>query len=197
MAFASLKSFNDLLLAYQRIERVVYVPGTDRWENDVEHSYMLTMLAWYLIEKDKLPLSVDFVLKYALLHDLVEVFAGDTYIYDAQARATKHEREAAAALRLGKEYPDFASMHTLIAAYEAQEDPESRFVRALDKMQPVMQVYVDGGRLWKEKGITLAMLIEHKQQAIDRSPEVQPYFDSLVAELAAHPELFSVTPLSK
>lgn len=184
-------AFYDLLLAYQRVERVVYVPGTSRWENDVEHSYMLAMHAWYLIQEDQLPLDTALALQYALVHDLVEVHAGDTYLYDAAARATKRQREEQAAARLKQEYPEFPDLHKTIAAYEAQADGESRFIRALDKLQPMLSILADGGRLWRERGITLDMLVSSKQPVVDRSPEVKPYFDDLVAYLRTRPELFT------
>jgi len=190
MALEALQRFNDLLLQYQRIERVMRVPGTERNENDVEHSYMLTMLAWYLIEKDKLSLNKDLVIKYALVHDLVEVYAGDTYIYDEEARKTKHEREGKAAQRLALEFPDFSELHTLIAEYERQDTAESRFVRALDKLHPMLCIYVDGGRFWKEKRVSLDMIITAKREIVECSPEVKPYFDSFVEHLRTRPELF-------
>ena len=190
MSFESLRRFNDLLLAYQRIERVVWVPGTTRNENDVEHRYMLTMLAWYLVRKDKLSLNLDLILRYALVHDLVEVYAGDTYIYDPTAVATKHEREAKAGERLKREYPEFDDLHETIVAYEQQEDAESRFVRALDKVMPLLVGYTDGWRRWREEKVTLQMAVDAKQEIINRSPEVRPYFDALVEELKGHPEFF-------
>lgn len=190
MAYEPALAFNDLLLEFQRVERVVTFPGSDRRENDVEHSYMLTMLVWYLTDRDKLPLRKDAMLRYALVHDFVEVYAGDTYIYDAASVATKHEREAAAAARLKAAYPEFADFHDAIAAYEKQEDAESRFVRAIDKLIPMLIVYSGGGELWRKKGISLEMLVNAKQATIDRSPEAKPYFDALVKHLSSHPELF-------
>ena len=191
MPFDHLLCFNDLLLEYQRIERVVPVPGTARKENDVEHSYMLTMLAWYLIEKDKLDLDVAKALKYALVHDFVEVYAGDTYIYDEKAKATKKQREENAAKRLKKEHPDFHSMHEYIEAYEHQADPESRYVRALDKLIPILTIFSDErGKMWRQYKVTLAMLVEAKQSTIDKSPEVKKYFDPLVDYFKEHPEFF-------
>ncbi len=190
MSLDRLHQFNDLLTAYQGIERMVYVRGTDRLENDVEHSYLLTMLAWYLIEKDKLKLDVNRVIKYALIHDLVEVYAGDTYVYDKVARATKKKREAAAAKRLADEYSDFETLHTLIEEYERQDDPESRFVKALDKLHPMLCIYADEGRFWKEKGVTVELMIETKQETFDRSPEVKPYFDMMIELLRSRPDLF-------
>lgn len=177
-------------MEYQKIERVVYLPGTKRLENDVEHSYGLAMLAWYLVTKDKLPLDINTVLKYALVHDFVEVYAGDTYLYDSEARATKAEREHAAAKRLREEHEEFSDLHDLIEQYEAQNDPESKFIKALDKIHPLLISYLDEGEIWREKGMSLEMMIEAKQVHVDLSPEVKPYFDSMVKHLRTRPELF-------
>lgn len=190
-AYKKLQPFFDLLCEYQRVERVVHVPGQDRWENNVEHSYILTMLAWYIVSRDKLDLDLNRVIRYALVHDLVEVYAGDTYIYDAEARKSKHEREAKAQEQLKEYFPEFKDLHETIAAYETLQDPEALFVKALDKLHPMLAIYAGGGRTWKEKSIKLDVIQNMKQEYIDRSPEIKPYFDSFVEHLRTRPELFT------
>lgn len=172
---------NDLA----RIERMVPMLGAKRYENDVEHSYQLALTAWYLLATRNLDLDIQKVLTYALAHDLVEVYAGDTYIYskDETLIAGKKEREAAAAKRLAQEFAEFSQLHEAIADYERREDRESRFVYALDKVLPLIQIREDGGRAWKEGGVTLDMLIAHKTPKVALSPEVEPYFNELVALL--------------
>lgn len=80
---------------FRKIKRVVYNTGEDRLENDSEHSYQLTMIAWYIMDAYKLDLDRDLVIRYCLIHDLVEVYAGDTYIYsqDTAHRDSKIARE--------------------------------------------------------------------------------------------------------
>ena len=73
--------FVELLNRYRRVKRIVMVNKENRWENDIEHSYQLAMLAWYLLDSLKIKFNTDLVLKYALIHDIVEVYAGDTYCY--------------------------------------------------------------------------------------------------------------------
>jgi len=179
-------AFTEMLQAFQKVDRVLRVPGMPgRWENDVEHSYNLAMLAWYLVTSEKLALDADLVLKYGMIHDLVEVYAGDTYIYskDPAHVASKHEREEAAAQQLKETFPEFDDLHLVIEQYEKREDPESRFIYALDKLQPVIHIYLDGGVTWKEMGVTLAMAIENKVPKVAGSPEVAACLDELLVLL--------------
>jgi putative hydrolase of HD superfamily len=171
-----------LLHDFQKITRMIWVRAENRRENDVEHSYDLAMLAWYLASSRKLDLDIDLLLKYALLHDLVEVYAGDTPIYskDAGHLESKSQREKDAAERLRTELPEFDELHALIERYERREDKESRFIYALDKIEPMLAIYDDGGRSWQTDGVTLAMLIEHKKDKVAVSPEVEGYFNELI-----------------
>ncbi len=177
-----LLEFSKMLNELQAVERVIRVPGSERWENDVEHSYSLAMLAWYIIETEKLALDRGKVFQYALAHDLVEVYAGDTYLFSADKKflASKPERERLAAERLAVEFPEVPEMHAAIRGYVTKEDPESRFVYALDKIEPLIKLYLDGGRTWKEKGVTLEMAYESKKDKVALSPEIKKYFDEFM-----------------
>jgi len=174
--------FVRLLDKFRKVERMIRVDGEDRYENDVEHSYNLAMLAWYIIENHDLDLDRDKVIKYALVHDLVEVYAGDTYVYtkNQDELDSKEDREKEAADRLKKEIPEFKDLHKLIDSYEKLEDKESRFVSALDKIQPVLNIYNDGGRTWREEEITIQMLIDRKKDKVAISPEIQACFEDII-----------------
>jgi putative hydrolase of HD superfamily len=178
----SLLSFVKLLGELQAVERVIHVQGSERWENDQEHSYSLAMLAWYVLDVGKFPLDREKVLRYALAHDVVEAYAGDTYIYseDHALLDSKLERERSALERIAAEFPEVPEMHAAARSYMVRDDAESRFVYALDKLEPILKVYLDGGRTWKEKRVTLQMLYESKKDKVVLSPEIQPYFDELM-----------------
>jgi putative hydrolase of HD superfamily len=124
-------------------------------------------------------------LKYALVHDLVEVYAGDTYVFsnDQEHLDGKIGREYEALVRLKKEFPLCDNILSLVDRYEKRDDRESRFVYALDKIQPVIQIYLDQGRIWKEKNVTFQMFLEYKKDKVALSPEIKPYFDELVVLL--------------
>ncbi|MBP5993891.1 MAG: HD domain-containing protein [Candidatus Moranbacteria bacterium] len=189
----NLLDFTGMLDAFRRVERVIYVNGADRMENDSEHSYHLAMLAWYIADAEGLDMDRDLILRYALVHDIAEVYAGDTYIYstDTALLGSKGERERAALERLEKEFPDFPDLVALAHRYERREDRESRFVYALDKLEPVLHILQNERRIWRDKGITLEQLIRSKREKIAISPEIEPYFDELILVLTAREkELF-------
>lgn len=181
----------ELLVAFSQVERVTHRKhqGRMRAENDTEHSYNLAMTAWFLAQYFP-KLNAEKVIQYALVHDLVEVHAGDTYLYGtAQELASKHAREAEAATRLSKDWADFPALHQLIASYEARDTAEARFVYALDKLMPIMLIYLQNGYTWKKHGITVDMLDRAKREKVALSPEIQPYFEDLLALLLASPHL--------
>lgn len=180
-----LLGFARMLNELQAVERVIRVKNADRWENDMEHSYHLAMLAWYIIDSQQLPLDREKVLRYALAHDLVEVYAGDTYLFseDQAFLDSKLERERLAAERLTKEFPEVPEMHDAILRYVRKDDLESRFVYALDKIEPIIKLYLDGGRTWKEMHVTLDMAYESKKDKVALSPEIKAYFDEMMVLL--------------
>ena len=168
LKLSDILQFTKLLNKFQSVDRVIYIPGTNKLENDVEHSYQLAMIAWYLSSNNFPNFDRDLVLKYALIHDLVEAYAGDTFIYsENQAEhASKHKREEDARLRILKEFPLFEDLNKTIKDYENKIDKESNFIYVLDKIQPVIQLYLDGGKMWKEKDVTLTMLLDSKRSEI-------------------------------
>lgn len=185
-----LLSFARVLNKLQAVERVIRVKDADRWENDMEHSYHLAMLAWYIIDSQKLSLDREKVFCYALAHDLVEVYAGDTYLFslDQALLDSKPERERLAGERLVKEFPEVPEMHEAILHYVMKDDPESRFVYALDKIEPLVKLYLDGGRTWKEMNVTLDMAYESKKEKVAFSPEIKAYFEEFMVLLRKEEE---------
>lgn len=178
---AEILKFMDLLQAFRRVERVIYaLRDKDRLENDVEHSWQLAMLAWFFLRRGKFELELDKVLRYALVHDLVEVYAGDVFAYDKSGRHDdKARREQEAAERLKKEFPELGDLHETIAAYEKKADREARFVYALDKLEPAFHNYADNGRIWKKHDVTLTDVVDYKRYRVALAPELLPYLDEL------------------
>ncbi|MCK4386654.1 MAG: HD domain-containing protein [Candidatus Pacebacteria bacterium] len=174
--------FTELLNKFRQVQRRVLVNGEDRYENDTEHSYQLAMLALYIVNSQKLDLNHELILKYALIHDLVEVYAGDTYIYSTDTKEinSKEEREKKAMRQLKREFPEFPELHKIIKDYETKINKESRFIYSLDKIQPILNVYTDNGKTFKQEGVTLQMLIDCKKDKVAVSPEVKIYFDELI-----------------
>lgn len=178
-------SFTKLLQQLRKVERRVLAHDSERNENDVEHSYSLAMLAWYVNTTYQLGLNVEKILQYSLVHDLVEVYAGDVWFYqnDQNTIDSKKENEKAAAHRIESEHPEFSDLHQIIKAYEARVDVESRFVYALDKIDPVLHIYLDQGRTWKKENISLNKLEELKMSKVVAHTTVENIFKDLVVRL--------------
>jgi putative hydrolase of HD superfamily len=160
------------------------------FENDSEHCYNLAMTAWYLgqyfpeLDRDKL-------IRLALVHDLVEIHAGDTFAYGPSEHiASKQAREHAAYQQLRADWPDFAEGIADIKTYESLETPEAAFVYALDKIMPMMQVFLNDGYTWKQEGISLDMQHTVKSPKISRSAEINEYYMQLHKLFMQHPEAF-------
>ena len=120
---------------------------------------------------------------YALAHDLVEVYAGDTYIYDKKQMSSKHQREKKALEKIKKRFPHFKNLIKIIEAYEKREDEESKFVYAIDKIIPPIQIYLEKGKLWHEKNVSFKELSDNKTEKIAISKEVNKYWQELFREL--------------
>ncbi|HEV2403561.1 MAG TPA: HD domain-containing protein [Candidatus Saccharimonadales bacterium] len=182
--------FHRFLLAFQGVERVAHVPGKFEQENDTEHSYNLALSAWYLAEYFPW-LDHDKVIRLALVHDLVEVHAGDTYIYGEQSAIdTKQEREHAALLQIQKDWPDFPDMTVAIKEYEARGSEEAKFVYALDKIMPIMLIFLGNGYSWQKGQITLEKLHATKLPKVAVSSAIKPYYDQLYELLERHRHYF-------
>lgn len=176
--------FVDLLHKFRAVERRVLVRDSERSENDVEHSYSLAMLAWFLNDVCKLGMNQEKLFKYALAHDLVEVHAGDTFFYaDTDLIQSKQEREEEAARKLKEEYSEFSDLHEIIGRYESKGDEEARFIYALDKIEPILNIYLDGGRTWRKDNVTLEMLRSAKTAKVALDNKVEEIFNELLFKL--------------
>lgn len=126
-----------------------------RFENDAEHSWHLALAAMILAEHADVVVDLGRVLQLVLVHDLVEIDAGDTYCYDAEGAKDKARREELAARRIFGLLPRDQELEfrALWNEFEAGESPEARFANALDRFQPVLFNLVNQGRSWRENGI--------------------------------------------
>ncbi|MCR5718027.1 MAG: HD domain-containing protein [Oscillospiraceae bacterium] len=140
----------------KNVYRQTMVLHEDRQENDAEHSFHLALMAAVLAEHAKEPVNVQHVMQMVLIHDAVEVDAGDTYAYDAAGNADKRERELKAADRIFALLPEdqAAEYRSLWDEFEARETAEAKFANALDRIQPMLLNYKKGGISWIRHGIT-------------------------------------------
>ncbi|HET9443432.1 MAG TPA: HD domain-containing protein, partial [Acidimicrobiales bacterium] len=125
-------------------------------ENSAEHMWHLAVAVLVLAEHAEEPVDLARVLTMVLIHDVVEIDAGDTFLYDEAARAGQAERERAAADRLYGLLPDDQgrALRRLWEEFEARETPDARFAAALDRLQSVLLNLATDGRAWREHGIT-------------------------------------------
>lgn len=168
-----LKKQLDFMLELDKMKNIyrqTYVLHEDRKENDAEHSWHLAILAFMLEEYASEPIDTLKVIKMVLLHDVVEIDAGDTYLYDEEGYKSKAEREEKAAQRIFGLLPDDQrdEYYALWREFEDDITYESRFASILDRMQPLLLNYTKGGIAWKEHGV-------HKEQVLSRN---RPYFDA-------------------
>lgn len=164
------------------IERQSYVADGSRHENDSEHSWHLALMAMILSEYANEPVNVLHVIKMVLIHDAVEIDAGDTYAYDMEANATKREREEKAADRLFNILPEDQAgvMRDIWEEFEAGITPEAKFANALDKVQPIMLNHITGGKAWREHEVAASQVIERNGGTHLGSEGLWKYVESLI-----------------
>ena len=188
---SDLEAFMRLLHAVQNVERVARIPDETKRRNTAEHTFELAMAAWYIVVTEKLELDLERVLTYALVHDIVEAYAGDSFAYDEAARASKAAREAAAQERIKKEFPQFPDLVDRLDAYEARADAESQFVYALDKLIDPLNTSMETKRsLWKDLGVTYAQIRSYKDSKIATSPIIASYWQAICEKLEADPDFY-------
>jgi len=188
--FQELIDFINFTHEFREVVRVARSPGGKRFENDSEHSYQLAMVAWFLIEHDKLALDKGLCFMYALAHDLVEIYAGDTFVFNKKRVASQKKREREALGKISKRFPKFKSLIRTIKNYEQKKDPESKFIYALDKIIPPIQIYLEDGKLWHEKKISLEQVLDNKNKKIAVSLNIDKYWQELLREFIQNKKLF-------
>jgi putative hydrolases of HD superfamily len=149
----------DFLIEVDRLKTVMRqspLAAVDRKENDAEHSWHLALMVILLAEHADEPVDVGHTVKLVVVHDLVEIHAGDTPLYDDVGALTQDARERAAADRLFGMLPaDQADeVRALWDEFEARETPEARFAKAMDRLEPLLLNWMAGGGTWRTPGIT-------------------------------------------
>ena len=142
--------------ALKSVLRRNYLADGSRLENTAEHSWTLALMAVVLAEHAAEPVDVGKVVQMVVVHDLVEVDAGDTYIYDDAALAGQAERVARAADRIFGLLPgdQGQAVRALWEEFEEGDSPDARFARSLDRMAGFLLNYASGGRTWRQHGVT-------------------------------------------
>lgn len=163
------------------LRRNLVVDGSRR-ENDAEHSWHLAMLAMILEEYSSQKVDIERVLKITLVHDLVEVYAGDTFAYDAKGNKDKLDREIEAANRLfGMLDPvQGAEIRALWDEFEAKETAESRYANAVDRLQPLLLNYMTNGHTWKLGDVHATQIYKRMDIIRTATPELWHIVEGII-----------------
>ena len=168
----------------KNVFRQTHLSGHGRNENDAEHSWHMAIMAYLLREYSNEPVDIARVMLMCLIHDVVEIDAGDTYAYDEASLATQQEREDRAKERLFSMLPqDQAEELTeIFEEFEAYETPESKFAHAMDNLQPVILNNSNGGGDWKEHGVTAEQIYGRQRKTALGSGELFEVIDRIIQE---------------
>jgi putative hydrolase of HD superfamily len=157
----------------KHISRRTILTDRSREENSAEHSWHIAM-AVFLFSEYAQDQEIDWhrVIKMLLVHDLVEIDAGDTYCYDHQGRQDQARLEQEAAERIFKILPpdQSRSFRALWVEFENRDTPESKYANALDRFQPFLQNYVTEGQIWRKNNITRRQVMDRMQPVFDGAP---------------------------
>jgi putative hydrolase of HD superfamily len=186
----------DLILPFYAIERDMTVLGDpNRKENDAEHSWSLAILACSLAPHIDPKLDVSRVAEFAIVHDLTEVFAGDTSVWDSKDLLdSKATREAEALKIIQEKFVHFPWLVETLEAYERKDTDEAKFVWAIDKYIALSIRFRENGSFFKAQGITQeqfeSTLVEHRKKA-HAHPGAAVYYEKMRKAFAEHPEYFA------
>ncbi len=147
------------------IARQNYTADGSRRENDTEHAWHMAVMALILSEYANEPVDLLKTVSMILIHDLVEIDAGDTYAYDEDGKLTQRQRELAAAERIFNILPEDQALRfrELWDEFEERQTPESKFARTLDNIQPAMLNAASGGISWKEHSVRLSSILKRNE----------------------------------
>jgi putative hydrolases of HD superfamily len=166
------------------IQRKTRLFNSDRNENDAEHSWHLAVMAIVLAGHSNVPVDVLKVVKMVLIHDIVEIDAGDTFIYDTQKNHANTDDERLAANRIFGMLPEeqAGELIAIWEEFEAGETSEAKFARAMDRLEPLLQNSSNSGGTWKEFGVKYEKVYEKKKVIKEGSEALWAYAEALINE---------------
>lgn len=175
----------DFILEIDKLKKITrqsYISDASRFENDTEHSWHLAMMCMLLGEYANEKVDTLHVMKMVLIHDIVEIDAGDTYAYDKASNTTKRAREEKAADRLFSILPkdQAEELRNLWEEFEENETPEALFAHALDNLQPVMLNDATDGLAWRNHKVEKTQILERNKKTAMGAEELFEYVRMLV-----------------
>ena len=182
-----LKKQLDFILEIDKeknILRQTHLSDHGKRENDAEHAWHMAIMAYLLKEYSNEPIDVAKVMIMCLIHDVVEIDAGDTYAYDAEGLKTQKAREEAAKERIYSLLPDDQKqdLQALFDEFEERKTPEAKFARALDNLQPLLLNNSNDGGDWREHQVTEAQVYGRQRRTAEGSEKLYEVTDQLIRE---------------
>lgn len=180
-----LKKQMEFIVEVDKVKKIIrqtYLADASRKEDDAEHSWHLALMAVLLKEYSNEEADLAKVIPMVLIHDLVEIDAGDTYAYDEAGAATKKERETKAADRIFGLLPEDqgAWFRALWEEFEAYETPEAKFAHVLDNCQPLLLNDASDGKSWAEHKVKKSQIYKRNEHTPEGSREIWKYMKELV-----------------
>lgn len=180
-----LKKQMDFLLEADKLKfitRQTYLSDGKRKENDGEHSWHLALMAVLLSEYSNEKVDLVKVITMVLIHDIVEIDAGDTYAYDAVGNQSKREREVKAADRIFNILPEDQAkkFRQLWEEFEAYETPEAKFAHVCDNVQPLMLNDATDGLAWREHDVKKSQVLQRNSRTGEGSQVMMEYINKIL-----------------
>ena len=177
----------NFIMETDKLKRVIrrnYNADGSRLENTAEHSWQISLMALSLVGHANEKVDTCKVVKMLLIHDLVEIDAGDTYLYGDGNTTEKEQKEQQAAERIFGILPKEQGREYLAIweEFEARESPEARFAKAIDRLMPILNNFYSEGRSWKENQISREQVIDKCKGIADGSSELWDFALQLINE---------------
>ena len=166
----------------KNILRQTHLSGHGRNENDAEHAWHMAIMAYLLREYSNEPVDITRVMLMCLIHDVVEIDAGDTYAYDEEGKKTQKAREEAAKERIYSLLPEDQKeeLAAIFDEFEESKTPESKFAHAMDNLQPLMLNNSNDGGDWREHGVSAKQVYARQNKTKDGSLELFEVIDEIL-----------------
>lgn len=179
--FTKILGFLETIDQLKLIYRSAYLSDNSRHESDAEHTWHTSLFALLLYQEMEIDVDIERVLKLILIHDLVEIYAGDTFAYDTVGNYNQNAREETAASQLFALLPE--DLQKLVYGwwkeFELAPTPEAQFARAMDKLQAFAQNVSSSGRVWQEHFVTEEMSRSRNKKAMAFDPALAEVFEAL------------------